>query len=228
MKVLFLTLYPFAQLSDGYIAADLAQELVKKKLELTIITPTLSVNEKKSSVISNGDHTHIYIASGPIQKVNPIKKVIGLSKLDNFSVSYLKKEKSKYDLIITMVSHCAFYSCVKFLKKRDNCLVYNLVKDIFPDNVVDLGLLKKKSLIYKYFRRKEQKYYKISDFLGVLSPANVEYLIFNNSFLEKERIEVNPNSIIPRKLDLLTSKKNKFLTNLIYQKIKKYPFMVVI
>lgn len=206
MRILFLTLYPFENLTDGYIAADLACELIKKNINLTVITPTLNVKERKSKIIIKDDYKHIYIASGPIQKVNPIKKALGLFKLDLLTIKYLKLEK-QYDLIITMVSHCAFYSAVKYLKKRDNCIIYNLVKDIFPDNVVDLKLLKNNSIIYKKLKRKEQRYYKISDYLGVLSPANKNYLLAHNPFLIKEKVEINPNSIIPR--DLLISDQEK-------------------
>jgi len=207
MRVLYLTLLPFKTLADKHIATDLATELIAKGVELAIISPTLNVTDKKSEIVVNDNYKHIYIAAGPIQKVSPLKKMVGLYKLDFLATKYLKKEREKYDLIVTMVSNCAFYSLVKYLKKRDNCVVYNLVKDIFPDNALDLNLLKKESIVFKNLKKKEQNYYKISDYLGVLSPANMAYLLKQNPFLTKDKLEVNPNSIIPSDITLSESEK---------------------
>lgn len=52
---------------------------------------------------------------------------------------------------------------------------YFLLKDIFPQNAVDLGFLSKAGLkrsIYKYFRKKEIELYKISDYIGCMSNTN--------------------------------------------------------
>jgi aspartate 1-decarboxylase len=54
-----------------------------------------------------------------------------------------------------------------------------MLKDIFPQNAVDLGMIKTtgiKSLLYKYFRRKEKGLYFISDRIGCMSQANVDYV----------------------------------------------------
>ena len=73
-----------------------------------------------------------------------------------------------------------------------------LLKDIFPQNAVDLGMFSQtgpKSVIYKYFRNKETKIYRLSDHIGCMSPANVEYVLKNNPELNSNIIEVCPNSI---------------------------------
>ena len=58
-----------------------------------------------------------------------------------------------------------------------------MLKDIFPHNAVDLGMIQKtgiKSIIYKYFRNVEKKLYKISDYIGCMSQANVDYVLKHN------------------------------------------------
>lgn len=198
IKILFFSLYPFDSINDGYIAADLAHEIVNRGYALTIITPTTNVASKITTVQHENNYTHIHVASGPIQKVGAIQKMIGLMKLDFITKKYIKEIKD-IDLVITMVSHCAFYHSVKYLKKRkNNLIVYNLVKDIFPQNVIDLGFLKENSLTHKILKRQEENYYKVSDFLGVVSPMCVDYLLKSYTFLDKKQVEFNPNSIIPR------------------------------
>ena len=58
-----------------------------------------------------------------------------------------------------------------------------------------------KSLIYKSFRDKEERLYKISDHIGCMSNANVEFLLKYNPTIPKEIVEVCPNSIEPVDVD---------------------------
>lgn len=52
-----------------------------------------------------------------------------------------------------------------------------------------------KGIIYKIFRIKEKKLYKISDYIGCMSPANVKYVLDHNDYVKKEKIEVCPNCV---------------------------------
>ncbi len=51
------------------------------------------------------------------------------------------------------------------------------------------------SFIYKYFRYKEVQLYNVSDFIGCMSQANVDYIIENNDYIPKKQVEICPNSI---------------------------------
>ena len=87
-----------------------------------------------------------------------------------------------------------------------------MLKDIFPQNAVDIGLLQGKPVqdswfkvqgwiargkyqLYKMFRKKEKKLYSVTDYIGCMSPANVDYVIKNNPEVDKACVEVCPNSL---------------------------------
>ena len=72
---------------------------------------------------------------------------------------------------------------------------YLQLKDIVPQNAVDIGMLSVSSLLYKYFRRKEIDLYKASDYIGCMSPANVRFVLDHNDYICADRVEVAPNSI---------------------------------
>ena len=55
-----------------------------------------------------------------------------------------------------------------------------------------------KSILYHYFRKKEKKLYQISDYIGCMSKANVEYILKHNPEIKQERVEVCPNCKIGR------------------------------
>ena len=72
---------------------------------------------------------------------------------------------------------------------------YLLLKDIFPQNAVDLGMFSRKGLFYRFFRKKEQKLYQISDYIGCMSPANVRFVLKHNPGVDPRKVEVCPNCV---------------------------------
>ncbi len=91
-----------------------------------------------------------------------------------------------------------FAGVISYIKKRDHAKTYLLLKDIFPQNAVDIGMMTKtgpKSVIYKLFRKKEENLYRISDKIGCMSQANVDYVLKHNPFVNPENVHVCPNAI---------------------------------
>ena len=69
-----------------------------------------------------------------------------------------------------------------------------MLKDIFPQNAVDLGIMDKDSFLFKYFQHMERNLYKSSDYIGCMSKANLNYIIDHNSNIDPEKIEIFPNT----------------------------------
>ena len=69
-----------------------------------------------------------------------------------------------------------------------------------------MGILKQrgiKGMMYQFFRRKEIELYKLSEHIGCMSPANVEYLLTHNSFIDKNIVCLAPNSYESSKYSVL-------------------------
>lgn len=115
----------------------------------------------------------------------------------------------KFDLILYSTPPITFEKVIRYIKNRDNAKSYLLLKDIFPQNAVDLKIFSETSIINKYFRYKEKKLYLNSDFIGCMSPANVKFIVKNNTFLKSEKIEVCPNSIEPLEIKYSYEKKKE-------------------
>lgn len=86
-------------------------------------------------------------------------------------------------------------SVVKWAMKKYKAKSYLMMKDIFPQNGVDIGLYSKKSPIYIYFRQKEKKLYKISSKIGCMSQGNIEYLLKHNPYLNEDKFEIFANTV---------------------------------
>jgi len=77
-----------------------------------------------------------------------------------------------------------------------------------------MKMIKKGSLLHKFFVRKEIKLYSSSDYIGCMSEANKAYLLKSNPEIKNNKIEVNPNTISPLKFNVtkaeIDSIRNKY------------------
>jgi glycosyltransferase involved in cell wall biosynthesis len=80
---------------------------------------------------------------------------------------------------------------VNALKKASGCPSYLIIRDIFPEWAVDMGLLGR-GLPYRFLKAVEAYQYSVADVIGVQTPANLPY--FSRAGLKPEqRVEVLQN-----------------------------------
>ncbi|MDB2567132.1 glycosyltransferase family 4 protein [Flavobacteriaceae bacterium] len=200
-NILFVTSVRVESILDKFVYTDLINEFVKNDHNVFVVSPFERRLKKKTKLYQDKSLTILNVRTLNLQKINFFEKTI--------STFYIwvqfKKAIDKYlcdinfDLIIYTTPPITFYRLIKYLKHKHNSTTYLLLKDIFPQNAIDLEFFSKKSLAYKIFRKIERKLYIISDFIGCMSQANKEYLIKHNSYLDKSKIEINPNCITPNK-----------------------------
>ena len=116
--------------------------------------------------------------------------------------------KVKFDMVMYSTPPITLANVIKFVKKRDGAKSYLLLKDIFPQNAVDIGMMSK-GVLYKYFRNKEKKLYALSDRIGCMSAANVDYVLKNNKQVPSDKVEICPNAISVRDMELTASKRDE-------------------
>ena len=148
------------------------------------------------------DNVHLLgVKTLNVTKTNIIEKGIGQVSIEFLYKRAIKKYfmNVNFDLILYSTPPITFSSVIKYAKKlNSSAKTYLLLKDIFPQNAVDMGMLSKKGikgLLYKFFRVKEKKLYALSDYIGCMSPANVKYVLEHNPEISKDRVEVAPNSL---------------------------------
>lgn len=199
MKILFITIGEFTNLHNQGIYTDLMREFLKNNNSIYVVCANQSENEK-NHVYSNGDFNILRVRTGRLTKNNIIKKGLSIILVETQFKNAIKKhfKDIKFDLVVYTTPPITFANVVDYVKKRDNAKSYLLLKDIFPQNAVDIGMMTKKgpkSIIYKMFRKKEEKLYKLSDYIGCMSQANVDYLVKHNPYLNPDMVHINPNSI---------------------------------
>lgn len=197
MNILFLTMVRLDNLFGRGIYLDLLNELIAKGHQLYIASPAERRTKVKTHIIKGENYEILKIKTLNLQKTNVIEKGIGQLLMEfQFNKAINKYWKDiKFDLVLYSTPPITFNKVINHLKKRDGAKTYLMLKDIFPRNAVDLGMMKEGSLLYKLFRKKEVRLYEISDRIGTMSPANTAYLIKNNPKIDKSKIEECPNAL---------------------------------
>lgn len=198
MNIVFLTLVRFNNIEERGIYHDLMRKFRDEGHQVYIVSPCERRLGMETSLQECGGVHILNVKTLNIVKTNIIEKGIGTLLLeDQFKVAIRKYLKGvKFDLITYSTPPITLTNVVKYLKKQNpGAVTYLQLKDIFPQNAVDIQMFSKGSVFYKFFRKKEKSLYKTSDYIGCMSPANVEFVLRHNPEIDASRVEVAPNSV---------------------------------
>ena len=199
MNILFLTLIEIDTVEQRGLYHDLLREFRDKGHNLTIVSPLERRRKIATRFFEKDGVSILQVKTFNIQKTNVIEKGIGTLAIEFQYLSAIKKHlgNTKFDLVLYSTPPITFVKIIDFIKKRDLAKSYLLLKDIFPQNAVDMKMFKENGFLHNYFRKKEKKLYQISDTIGCMSKANVDFVLKHNPEVKSEKVEVNPNSIQP-------------------------------
>ena len=199
MNILFLTLVKIKSLEERGIYNDLLRKFREEGHYVFVVSP-LERRDKKKTFLSNSEGVGILnVSTFNLQKTNIVEKGIGTLAIEYQYLKAIKKHFStvKFDLILYSTPPITFSKVISFVKKRDKAYAYLLLKDIFPQNAVDMKMLKAGGLLHKMFVKKERRLYELSDTIGCMSEANKKYVLTHNPAIPSKKVAVNPNSITP-------------------------------
>jgi len=199
MKIAFITIAYPRNSSESNLYSDLMEEFAGNGHTVYVICSIEKRYGKETHLITESNGIKVLrVKTGNItSNPNYVTKGIALLQFQSQLIEGIKKNISNvlFDLILYSTPPIQYNKIIRYLRKKSNASTYLLLKDIFPQNAVDLGLLAKWNPVYWYFKQKEKETYQLSDFIGCMSQANVNYLKDNNPCLKTENIEVCPNSI---------------------------------
>ena len=220
MKVLFLSIGDIPSIKHREIYPDLLREFIRNGHEVYVVCSREKRTGLTTELIEEDGAKLLKVHIGNITKTNMIEKGISTLLVGRQYEKAIREYFSDvmFDLIMYSTPPITLAGIVKHIKRRDGAKTYLLLKDIFPQNAVDIGLMSTsgvKGLIYKYFRKQEKKLYAISDRIGCMSQANVNYVIKHNPEVDTNKVEVCPNSI-----EVIDKSVNESTRNQIREKYK--------
>ncbi|MBR5352403.1 MAG: glycosyltransferase family 4 protein [Bacteroidales bacterium] len=200
MHLIFLTMSNLQGVAGAGIYTDLMRKFLKEGHQVTVVAPRERRLGEFTSLKEVDGVRLLGVRTLNLQKTNVVEKGIGQVLVETQFKRAINKylKDVKFDLIVYSTPPITFPKVIKYLKSLEpKTKTYLLLKDIFPQNAVDLGMMSKtgiKGLLYYFFRKKEKKLYALSDYIGCMSPANIRYVIEHNKEVNPDKVEEAPNS----------------------------------
>jgi glycosyltransferase involved in cell wall biosynthesis len=186
MKVLFL-MFAFPDMDKSYnMYTTLVEEFHAAGHEVVVLAPgaagTRIRMEKNVPVLR--------VKTLPVKNVSNYLKGIANLLLPFQFASALKRfyPDRSFDLIITPTPPITLVDLASRLKRKYGSRLYLVLRDIFPQNAVDLGFMRKNGIVHRYFRAKEKKLYRIADAIGCMSQGNIDYIRRHNPSVDAQRL----------------------------------------
>lgn len=191
--VLIADVFPPLRSSGAVQLRDFAHEVVRQGHGLTVIIPDASLDQPWLSEKLNGVDV--------LRLKAPRTKDMGYVRrtLNEFLVAFaMLRNLRKTPMAEVRWDGVVWYSPTIFLgpianalKKASGCRGYLILRDIFPEWAVDMGLMGR-GLPYHFFKAVERYQYSVADTIGVQTPANLAYFAAGGA-RSTQRVEVLQN-----------------------------------
>ena len=200
MNILFLSISALPHMDEHSISLDLIHEFKRHGHDVFVVCARERKENLPTELVKEGGVHVLRVKIGNNKKANIIEKGLTTVMMPRLYIKAIKKYYAdvRFDLVMYPTPPVTQVKTVKYIKKRDGAKSYLLLKDIFPQNAVDIGMMRKsgvKGLLYKHFRRQEKELYSISDRIGCMSQANCDYVLRHNPELDPAKVEVCPNAV---------------------------------
>ena len=209
MNILFLTIADIKEIETSSLYKDLLRKFVREDHNMYVVSPAERRTHEKTHVLESMGAKILKVRTLNITRTNVLEKGVATILIES---QYYKAVNHywgdiKFDLILYSTPPITFNKVISKIKEKYGAKSYLLLKDIFPQNAVDMGMLKKDGIMFNFFRKKEKKLYALSDYIGCMSPANVKFVLQHNPKVDVSKVEICPNSIDIKANTIQTDKK---------------------
>jgi len=194
MRILLIAdVFPPLRSSGAVQLRDLSLEFVKQGHETTMLVAAPALEEDWRIETWNGVRI-VRLKSPRTKDIGYIRRTIGeflmpFAMLRNLRKSPLANEN--WDGVVWYSPSIFLGPIAKALKQSSGCRSYLIIRDIFPEWAVDMGLMGK-GLPYRFFKTIANYQYAVADVIGVQTPGNLAY--FNEwANQSNRRVEILQN-----------------------------------
>jgi len=190
VNILFLMITFPDMRKNSNLYTDLVEEFNNNGHNVYVAALLEKKNNKNTFTEKINGITVLRVKCGDMFNVNLLRKGITTISLPYKFQQAINKyfNNAKFNLLIYPTPPITFAPVVKYIKKRDKCKSYLILRDIFPQNARDLGLMNN-NLLFNYFRKKEQQLYDLSDYIGCMSRGNIKYVLEHNN-IDEGKLEI--------------------------------------
>lgn len=196
LKILYIaSSFPNTKNGDT-IYTDLAEALHEAGHEITVAVSEQSKVKKLTQMRKERGFDVLRIVIGNYYDVSLLEKGITTLKLPLLMKKNIKRYlgNREFDFILFESPPVTIAGVIAWAKQYFNCPSYLMLKDIFPQNAIDLEIIKEKSMLHQYFLAQEKKLLQVADYIGCMSKANKQYLLEHVPWINPNKLEIFPNT----------------------------------
>lgn len=196
--VLVADTFPPMRTSGAVQLRDLSREFVRQGHQLTVLLPSHDIGRAWELDTFEGAQV-LRLKAPKVKDVGYVRRTVGELAMPYAMARNLAKSplaKSKWEGIAWYSPSIFHAPLVTALKRQSGCKGYLIIRDIFPEWALDLGLMKA-GVAYKFFKFIARKQYEVADIIGVQSPGNLSYFDDWDKQKSGRRLEVLQNWLSP-------------------------------
>jgi glycosyltransferase involved in cell wall biosynthesis len=174
--VLIADTFPPLRSSGAVQLRDLAREFARQGHALTVLLPT--PDQQAPWALEQMDGVQVLRLKAPRTKdIGYVRRTLGelampFAMLRQFRKSPLATEQ--WDGVVWYAPSIFHGPLASALKKSSSCKGYLIIRDIFPEWALDMGLMGR-GLPYRFFDAVARYQYSVADVIGVQTPGNRGY-----------------------------------------------------
>jgi len=168
--------FPPVRSSGAVQLRDLSREFARQGLSLCVLLP--APDQQEPWTLEDLDGAQVLRLKAPRTKdIGYVRRTLAelampFAMLQNLRKSPLAKER--WDGVVWYAPSIFHGPLVSALKKSSNAKSYLIIRDIFPEWAVDMGLMGR-GLPYRFFDAVARYQYSVADVIGVQTPGNQRY-----------------------------------------------------
>jgi len=168
--------FPPMRTSGAIQLRDLSLEFVRQGHQPTVMIPASNIDQPWLLEDMNG--LQVLRLKAPLTKdIGYVRRTINEFLMPFAMLHNLRKSPLaavRWDGVVWYSPTIFLGPIAKALKKSSACRSYLIIRDIFPEWAVDMGLLGR-GLPYRFFKLIERYQYAVADVIGVQTSANLAY-----------------------------------------------------
>jgi len=202
MRILyFSTVFP-RPTESSTIYTDLAEELFAAGHSIQVVAADEGRKTPETTMVYERGMPVLRVTIGNMYDVGILRKGLTVATMEYNVIRAMRKHLAgeSYDVILFESPPVTTHHVVKWAMYRFKCPSYLMLKDIFPQNAVDLGLMTRFGLPWWYFRLQERKLYRTATMIGCMSEGNKQYVLKHNPDISPNKLKIFPNTkkVTPR------------------------------
>ena len=168
--------FPPLRTSGAVQLRDLSREFARQGHQLTVLLPASDLD--RDWELQNADGVEVLRLRAPRTKdIGYVRRTLGELLMPFAMLRNLRKSplaRQKWDGVVWYAPSIFHGPLARALKRASGCKGYLIIRDIFPEWAVDMGLMGR-GLPYRFFDAVARYQYSVADVIGVQTPGNLAY-----------------------------------------------------